>query len=287
MGRYTSLEQRLDAWARSWLDRAPTTGWRSWVVELLVFGVKQAWACIFGAAMLALIVVTALVYPEGAALHRNDFLVLAAVAVQASMIGFRLESGRELWVVVLFHVTGTVMELFKTSVGSWSYEDGGLLQLGAVPLYSGFMYAAVGSYMVRVYRLFDLRFDRYPPIWTTVIVAVAIYANFYTHHYVLDARYVLLVIITALWARTVMHFRVHQHVLRMPLLLAFALVAFFIWIAENVATAGGAWFYPDQVDGWSMVSLTKLVAWFLLMIVSVVLVTLVYPPRSREGVEER
>ncbi len=287
MGRYTSLERRLDAWARSWLDRAPTAGWRSWVVELLVFGIKQAWACVFGAAMLVLIVVTALVYPESAALHRNDFLVLAAIAVQALMIGFRLESGRELWVVVLFHVAGTVMELFKTSVGSWSYEDGGLLHLGAVPLYSGFMYAAVGSYMVRVYRLFDLRFDRYPPIWTTVVVAAAIYANFYTHHYVLDARYVLLVVIAALWARTVMHFRVHQHVLRMPLLLAFALVAFFIWIAENVATAGGAWFYPDQVDGWSMVSITKLVSWFLLMIVSVVLVTLVYPPRARDDVDGR
>jgi uncharacterized membrane protein YoaT (DUF817 family) len=98
---------------------------------------------------------------------------------------------------------------------------------------------------------------------------------------------VLLVVIAALWARTVMHFRVHQHVLRMPLLLAFALVAFFIWIAENVATAGGAWFYPDQVDGWSMVSITKLVSWFLLMIVSVVLVTLVYPPRARDDVDGR
>ena len=35
------------------------------------------------------------------------------------MIATRLETGRELWVIVLFHVTGTAMELFKTDMGSW------------------------------------------------------------------------------------------------------------------------------------------------------------------------
>ncbi|MFT4187380.1 MAG: DUF817 domain-containing protein [Aeromicrobium sp.] len=282
MGRYTSLERRLDGWARGLLDRAPSTGWRSWLVEFLVFGVKQAWACVFGGVMLALIVVTAWVYPDDAALHRNDALVVGAVVIQILMVAFRLESGRELWVIVLFHVVGTVMELFKTSAGSWGYEAGGALHLGAVPLYSGFMYAAVGSYMVRMHRLFDLRFDRYPPVWATCLVAVGVYVNFYTHHYIVDLRYVLFGVIALLWLRTVMHFRVHRFVLRMPLLLAFFLVAFFIWIAENIATAGGAWVYPDQVDGWSMVSPMKLGAWFLLMIVSVVLVNLVYPPEEPE-----
>ena len=33
------------------------------------------------------------------------------------------------------------------------------------------MYAAVGSYMVRVFRLFDLRFDRYPHRWITATLA--------------------------------------------------------------------------------------------------------------------
>jgi len=72
-------------------------------------------------------------------------------------------------------------------------------------------------------------------------------------------------------------------VLRMPVVVAFGLVAFFIWIAENVATAAGAWFYPSQLDGWELVPLTKFVAWFLLMIVSVVLVTFVYRPRPPEA----
>lgn len=283
MGRFTSLERRIDAWARDLLRRTPESGWRSWLVEFIVFGVKQAWACIFGGAMLALIVVSAVAYPSNAVVDRNDALVLGAVTVQIFMVLFRLESGRELWVIVLFHIAGTVMELFKTSVGSWSYEPGGVLHVAAVPLYSGFMYAAVGSYMVRVYRLFDLRFDRYPPIWTTCLVAAGIYVNFYTHHYIVDLRYALLAVIAFLWFRTVMHFRVHRFVLRMPLLLAFFLVAFFIWVAENIATAGGAWLYPNQVDGWSIVSPNKLGSWFLLMIVSVVLVTLVYPPRPAEA----
>ena len=66
---------------------------------------------------------------------------------------------------------------------------------------------------------------------------------------------------------------------RIPLVLAFALVAFFIWLAENIATFSHAWTYPDQVDAWHPVSPEKLVSWFLLMIISVVLVTWVYPPR--------
>jgi uncharacterized membrane protein YoaT (DUF817 family) len=57
-------------------------------------------------------------------------------------------------------------------------------------------------------------------------------------------------------------------------------VALFIWMAENIATWSGAWLYPSQVDGWDMVPLEKLVAWFLLMIISVVLVAWVYKPEA-------
>ena len=275
----TRVERLIDDAAHRVLAGAPDHGLRAGFVEFLVFGAKQAWACIFGAALLAVIVASRLWYPDDAALARNDALTLAAIAIQVVMVATRLESGRELWVIVLFHITGTIMELFKTDVGSWSYESGGLLHIGAVPLFSGFMYAAVGSYMVRVYRLFDLRFARYPRRWLTAIVAAAIYLNFFSHHFVVDLRWVLLVLVLLLWARTVMFARVWKRVIRMPLLVAFALVAVFIWFAENIATAGGAWLYPDQLDGWHPVSPSKLISWFLLMIISVVLVAWVYPPR--------
>lgn len=278
--RFTPVEELIDARAHALLDGAPTDGIRSKLIEFLVFGAKQAWACVFGAALLAVLLVARLWYPDDAALARNDALTLAAIAIQIVMVVAKLETLRELRVIILFHIVGTAMELFKTDVGSWSYEAEGILRIGSVPLFSGFMYAAVGSYLVRVYRLFDLRFTRYPKRWITAIVAVAIYVNFFAHHFVWDVRWVLLAAVIAIYARTVMHFRVFRRTFRMPLLVAFTLVAFFIWLAENIATWAGAWAYPDQVDGWQIVSMSKLVSWFLLMIISVVLVTWVYPPRT-------
>lgn len=279
MRQPTSLERRIDSLAHRLLADAPASGVRAVGIEVGVFLLKQAWACIFGATLLLVIVGARLWYPDDAALARNDFLTISAIVIQLVMVAARLESGRELWVIVLFHVTGTVMELFKTDVGSWAYEAEGVLRIGAVPLFSGFMYAAVGSYMVRVYRLFDLGFVRYPRRWVTAIVAAAIYANFFTHHWIWDLRWVLLVAVLLLWARTIMYARVWRAVVRMPLLVAFGGVAVFIYLAENIGTWAGAWMYPDQLDGWQPVSVTKLVSWFLLMIISVVLVAWVYPPR--------
>ncbi|WP_322746774.1 DUF817 domain-containing protein [Cellulomonas sp. S1-8] len=275
----TVVEERIDAWARARLARMPRSPARVVVVELVVFVLKQGWACLFGALLLAVLLAARFWYPDDAVLARNDALTLAALTLQVLMLATRLETVREMRVVLLFHVVGTVMELFKTDVGSWSYAADGVLRVGAVPLFSGFMYAAVGSYLVRVFRIFDLRFDRYPARWVTAVLAAAIYVNFFTHHWVADARWLLLAGVVAVYGRTVMHFRVHARRLRMPVLLAFTLVASFIWAAENVATFAGAWLYPSQVDGWHVVGGTKLVSWFLLMIVSVVLVAWVYPPR--------
>ncbi|UVJ39178.1 DUF817 domain-containing protein [Arthrobacter sp. CJ23] len=253
------------------------------LTEFGVFGLKQAWACIFGAALLAVILAARLWYPDSAGLARNDSLTLAAVAIQIILVATRLETLRELRVIVLFHLVGTAMELFKTDVGSWSYEAEGVLRIGAVPLFSGFMYAAVGSYMVRVYRLFDLRFARYPRRWVTAVLAAAIYVNFFSHHYIADARWVLLAAVALVFGRCVMHFRVFRSRFRMPLVLSFLLVALFIWIAENIATWSHAWLYPSQQAGWHLVSVDKLGAWFLLMIISVVLVAWVYKPVPPEA----
>ncbi|MBN8205657.1 DUF817 domain-containing protein [Microbacterium esteraromaticum] len=276
----TALEQRIDAIADRMLQDAAARGARVAAIEFIVFVLKQAWACIFGAALLVALIAARLLYPDDAVLARNDALTLAAVLIQVAMLVFGLETVRELRVIVLFHITGTVMELFKTDVGSWAYAAEGVLRIGGVPLFSGFMYAAVGSYMVRVYRLFDLRFSRYPRRWLTAIVAAAIYVNFFTHHFWWDARWVLFGAVVVLWGGTVMHARIRVRIVRLPLLLVFAGVALFLWAAENIGTWAGAWVYPDQVAGWQLVSLSKMGSWFLLMIISVVLVAWVYPPRA-------
>jgi uncharacterized membrane protein YoaT (DUF817 family) len=62
--------------------------------------------------------------------------------------------------------------------------------------------------------------------------------------------------------------------------LGFFLVALFIWFAENIGTFARAWTYPGQETGWEPVSLAKLGSWYLLMIISFVLVSLIHRPRD-------
>ena len=258
---------------------AVAPGWRGLLFECLMFGFKQGWACLFGALILALLLGTHFFYPASAPLHRYDFLTLCALAIQIGMIAFRLETWREVAVIGIFHVVGTVMELFKTAAGSWVYPEASLLHIGAVPLFSGFMYAAVGSYIARVWRIFDFRFSGYPPRWTSFVLAIAIYINFFAHHWLPDVRLALFAITALLFGRCQIWFRpLHRH-RAMPLLLGWFLVALFIWFAENIATFANAWNYPDQAADWRMVSPMKMAAWYLLMIISFVLVSLVSPIR--------
>ncbi len=249
--------------------------------EFARFGAKQAWACLFGALMLALLIATHLLYPRDASLARYDFLVLAAIAIQIVMLAFKLETTDEAKVIFIFHIVGTVMEIFKTAVGSWLYPEPSVLRIAGVPLFTGFMYAAVGSYIARCWRLFDFRFDRHPPLWAIALLAVAIYINFFTHHYTLDIRPALFLAAISLFGPATIHFKVwkvHRH---MPLLIGLMLVAIFIWFAENIGTFTAAWVYPSQKQGWHMVSLAKLGSWFLLMIISYVLVAWLYRDDNR------
>lgn len=271
--RFEAFRQRLEAFD-------PGSGWRLWLYEFLLFGFKQAWACLFGGLLLALLLVTHLFYPDDAALHRYDFLTLAALAIQAAMLLFRLETWEEAKVILIFHVVGTIMELFKTAAGSWIYPEDSILHIGAVPLFSGFMYASVGSYIARVWRIFDFRYSAYPARWATYALAAAIYVNFFAHHWLPDIRILLFAATFWLFRRTKVHFRnwrVHRW---MSLLVGFGLVALFIWFAENIATFANAWNYPGQEGGWQMVSLAKLGSWYLLMLISFVLVSLVQSIRA-------
>jgi uncharacterized membrane protein YoaT (DUF817 family) len=272
--RFAEVRALLEAWE-------PPLGWPAYAYEFLLFGFKQGWACLFGALMLTLLFGTHIVYPPHAALARYDFLTLVAFAIQVAMLGFRLETWEEAKIILAFHVVGTVMELFKTSAGSWSYPEGCVLHIGAVPLFSGFMYACVGSYIARIWRIFDFRFDHFPSRTALVLLATAIYVNFFAHHWFPDIRWGLFAVIGIMFWRTTVWFRPFRTYRRMPLLFGFLLVALFIWFAENIGTLSNAWLYPQQKHGWAMVSLTKLGAWYLLMIISFVLVSLVQQAQQR------
>ena len=141
-----------------------------------------------------------------------------------------------------------------------------------MPLFTGFMYASVGSYLARVWRLFDFRFTRHPSLRAISYLSTAIYLNFLIDERGVDLRYARILVAILLFARTTIYFKVWRRHRFMPLALGFLLVALFIWFAENIGTATGTWLYPRQMAHWTMVPLSKLTSWFLLMIISYVLV---------------
>ena len=245
--RFIAWDEAIGAWARQ-------NPWRHFVYEFVRFGVKQGWACLFGGLMLGLLIATFLFYPKDAMLARYDFLVIAAVTIQILMLWTGMETWEEAKVILLFHVVGTVMEIFKTAVGSWAYPEASVLRIAGVPLFTGFMYACIGSYIARAWRLFDFQFTRHPPLWAITLLSIAIYVNFFTHHYTVDIRYGLFAAAVVLFGPAWIHFKVWEVHRRMPLLLGLILVALFIWFAENIGTFTAAWVYPHQKSGWQMVS---------------------------------
>ena len=246
-----------------------------WAAEFTLFVLKQAWACLFGVLFIAALILTALIWQDDWTLYRYDALFVFAIITQALFLLLKLESWDEAKVILLFHLVGTVMEVFKLYMGSWDYPGPGLIKFGGVPLFSGFMYACVGSYMARVMRIFDMRFAPYPPFWITVALALAVYLNFFAHHFTYDIRLALFAATLLIFARTRIWYYIGDRPRWMPLPLAALLASFFLWLAENVGTFTGTWAYKGQAS-WELVGFAKLGSWYLLLYVSFLLVTLVY-----------
>lgn len=248
---------------------------------LWVFAIRQAWAALFGGLIIGAILLTQFVTLPW--LPRYDWLFLFAIMIQGFMLITRLEKPHEVITILVFHLIGLGMELFKTSanIGSWSYPGEAYFKLGNVPLFSGFMYAAVGSYIARAWRVMDLAFNPYSNRIYTLVLAFAIYTNFFTHHYLHDIRWLLFVAIILLYGRVWVSYTLYTTVHRMPLIVGFGLIALVIWLAENIATYTSVWLYPDQVNQWHMVSITKIGSWILLMIISFIMVDMLYYIRKR------
>ncbi|SMO31743.1 DUF817 domain-containing protein [Paracoccus laeviglucosivorans] len=269
-GSTRALERRLGDWARKRVPRP--------IVDLVLFVLKQGWACLFGALMLAAIMLSHRLWQPDWPIRRYDALFVFAISTQTLFLILRLETWAEARVIALFHLTGTAMEIFKIHAGSWSYPEPGIMKLMGVPLFSGFMYASVGSYMARVIRIFDMRFTPYPPFWLTVLLAVLIYCNFFAHHFLPDIRLALFAATVIIYGRTMIWFRPGRWY-AMPLPLAAFLTSLFLWIAENVGTSTGTWLYAGQMT-LDHVSFSKIGSWYLLLYVSFVTVTLA----SRRGI---
>lgn len=256
-------------------ERHPLTRLRLLPLRLVQFALTQLVCCAFPVAVFVGLAATALVWGRvDMPITRYDALLVYVLAVQIAFVALRLETGRELGVICAFHAVGLALEVFKVHVGSWSYPDAGVLRLGGVPVFSGFMYASVGSYVCQAFRRFDLHVEGFR-WWPVSLLAVAAYANFFTHHVLPDLRWLIaLGFLVALWGSTT-HFTVGGEHYWMPTAQAFVLIGAALWLAENAATFLGAWSYPDQRDGWHAVHVGKLGSWALLITLSFVLVAAV------------
>ena len=265
-----ALDARLFALPKS---AAELVGLRRFLVEFLYFGFKEARACLFAGLFFTAVFLTPRAGVWG--LPRYDFLLLVAVVIQAWMVWAKLETLDELKSVTLFHVIGFALEVFKTSasVQSWTYPDFAYTKIFGVPLFSGFMYAAVASYIIQAWRLLHIRIVHHPRYWMAGVLAAAIYLNFFTHHYIGDYRWYIAACAVGLYARAVVVYQPMDRPRTMPLALAFVLVGFFIWLAENMSTFFGVWRYPNQLGAWSVVHVGKWSSWSLLVIMTFTIVS--------------
>ncbi|NML73907.1 DUF817 domain-containing protein [Rhizobium sp. S-51] len=266
---------RLEDLDRILMDPPPApelSGFRRFIAEFLLFGTKEARACLFAGLFFVSIFVT----PRDGLLGipRYDLLSAIALAIQIWMVWAKLETLDELKAICLFHLVGFALEVFKTSgaIQSWSYPDFAYTKVLGVPLFSGFMYAAVGSYIIQAWRLLHVRIRHHPPYWMAAMVALAIYLNFFTHHFIGDYRWYIAALAIGLYARATVIYRPFDRDRKMPMILSFILIGFFIWLAENISTFFAVWHYPNQLGAWSTVHLGKWSSWTLLVIMTFTIV---------------
>ncbi|UAL46790.1 DUF817 domain-containing protein [Sutcliffiella horikoshii] len=248
---------------------------REWYIvgaikQLVRFGWQQALSCVFPVVIFASLAITQVIPLPF--LPRYDWLLVICILMQWWMLRFGLETRDELKVITLFHLIGLALEIFKVHMGSWAYPEEGYSKIFGVPLYSGFMYASVASYLCQAWRRLNVELIDWPPFWAVVSLAAAIYLNFFSHHYWIDIRWWLSALVIILFWKSWVRYEVGEKSYRMPIALSFVLIGFFIWIAENIATFFGAWEYPNQTEAWSLVHLGKVSSWLLLVIVSFLIV---------------
>jgi uncharacterized membrane protein YoaT (DUF817 family) len=272
MRRMSLQFNKFDQWLMSVTTPKGSSAVQSFCWEFLFFGLKQARACLF----VGLFFLSVLLVPREGVLgiSRYDVLLLLALLIQIWMVWAKLETWDEAKAISLFHLVGFALEVFKTSgaIQSWSYPDPAFSKVLGVPLFAGFMYAAVGSYIIQIWRLMELRVRHHPPYWMAALIASLIYLNFFSHHYIGDYRWYLAAITLGLYARTVVYYHPLEKERQMPLLLGFVLVGFFIWLAENISTFMGLWSYPNQLGAWSVVHVGKWSSWSLLVIMTFTIV---------------
>jgi uncharacterized membrane protein YoaT (DUF817 family) len=236
----------------------------------LLFIKQQALSCLFPVLVFTLLGIS---HFFTGFICRYDFMLLGCIIIQIALFLLNIETGDEVIVICVFHLLGLIMELFKVHIGSWTYPEYALTKFFGVPLYSGFMYASVASYMCQAWRRFNLKLYNWPKHWVARIIGALIYLNFFSNHFIVDLRYWIGLFIIFFFRKALVKFYIENKAYKMPVILSFLLIGFFIWLAENVATRLGAWKYAYQHKTWAMVDYQKISSWAFLVIVSFIIIT--------------
>lgn len=242
---------------------------KTYLGHFFIFVYQQALSCLFPVMVFTMLAVSHLF---AGIIPRYDFMLIACLLIQAAMYYTKIETGDEVLVICIFHLLGLMMELFKVHFGSWAYPEFAYTKLLGVPLYSGFMYASVASYMCQSWRRLNLQIHYWPHHNTARFIGALIYLNFFSNHFIIDVRYFIGLLILYFFRRSVVEFCLGDKVCRMPTILSFLFIGFFIWLAENVATSLGAWKYAYQHKAWTIVNYQKISSWGFLVIVSYIIV---------------
>ncbi len=231
--------------------------------------------------MLYFIILTT--YLEFPGIYRYDLLFIIALIVQVILIVTKLEHPREVLAIIIFHIFAMVMEIYKTSpaVGSWTYPEPAILAIATVPLFSGFMYSSVGSYIARSWRINNFIFKDLPSRTILGFMAVLIYVNFFTNHFVYDVRYIIFAILVVIFWKTKFYVTLTNREYQIHPLITNSLLALFIWLAEQISTFARVWVYPNQIESWAPVSFHMLTSWYLLLIFSFIIIALLQPKNGK------
>ncbi len=244
--------------------------------EFWIFIKKQASSALFGGIMLAALVLSR--YTSFQGIYRYDALFIFAVLVQVVLIISKAEKPKEVLAIIIFHACAMGMEIFKTSpaVGSWAYPEPAILAIGTVPLFTGFMYSSVGSYIARAWRINNFKFYKLPSKKILFLLGLSIYVNFFTNHFTYDVRYILFALTLVIFWKTKMYVTLTSKTFKIHPLVSNALLASFVFLAEQIGTFARAWVYPSQAQGWRPVSFQVYTSWYMLLILSFIIIAIIF-----------
>ena len=200
-------------------------------------------SALFGILLLLAFVLTHQISWSISGIYRYDLLLAYALIIQGFLVYFKLETPREVWVIAIFHIMAMAMELFLThpKIGSWYYPEPSIFRVATVPLFAGFMYSAVGSFLARGLRLFNVSFTDLPRLLWVSLLVIFSYANFFTKFFVPDIRNILFIASVVLFWKTRVFFQIHHKnnlqlrdtkQYQCPFLPLLLFLAFLVWLAK-------------------------------------------------------